>query len=76
MDEVLEILNDIDPTIDYENVTDLIDGKVLNSLQIVTLVSEISDHFDIVITPKYLEPRFFNSVEAIWNMVQDIQDDL
>jgi len=76
MDEVLEILQDIDPTIDYENVTDLIDGKVLNSLQIVTLVSEVSDHFDITITPKYLEPKYFNSVEAIWEMVQEIQDDL
>ncbi len=76
MDEILEILNDIDPTIDYENEDNLIDGKVLNSLQIVTLVSEISDHFDITISPKYLEPRYFNSVEAIWEMVQDIQDAL
>ena len=76
MDEVLEILNDIDPTLDYENITNLIDGKVLNSLQIVTLVTTISDHFDIVISPKYLEPRYFNSPAAIWEMIQDIQDDL
>ena len=71
-----EILNDIDPTLDYENITNLIDGKVLNSLQIVTLVTTISDHFDIVISPKYLEPRYFNSPAAIWEMIQDIQDDL
>ncbi len=76
MDEVLEILNDIDPTIDYETEDNLIDGKVLDSLQIVTLVSEISDHFDITISARYLEPRYFNSAAAIWEMVQEIQEDL
>ena len=76
MDEVIAILNDIDPTIDYETEDNLIDGKVLDSLQIITLVSEISNHFDINISPKYLEPKYFNSAEAIWEMVQEIQDDL
>ena len=76
MDEVLEILNDIDPTIDYENEDRLIDDKVLDSLQIVTLVSEIAEAFDITISPKYLEPKFLNRAAAIWEMVQEIQDDL
>lgn len=76
MDEILEILNNIDPTIDYETEDNLIDGKVLDSLQIVTLVSEIAEAFDITISPKYLEPKYFNSAAAIWEMVQEIQDDL
>ncbi|MBQ9032187.1 MAG: acyl carrier protein [Parasporobacterium sp.] len=76
MEKILEILKAIDPTIDYENIDNLIDGKVLDSLQIVTLVTEISNKFDITISPKYLEPKYFNSVDAIWEMVQDIQDEL
>lgn len=76
MEKVLEILKGIDPTIDYMSIDNLIDGKVLDSLQIVTLVTEISQAFDITISPKYLEPKYFNSVEAIWEMVQDIQDGL
>ena len=74
MEKILAILKEIDPTIDYEHVDDLIDGKVLDSLQIVTLVTEISQAFDITISPKYLEPKYFNSVDAIWEMVQDIQE--
>ena len=76
MDELMEILEDIDPTIDYEHEDKLIDNKVLDSLQIVTLVSAISDTFDINISPKYLEPVNFNSVSAMWNMIQEIQDEL
>ena len=76
MEKVLEILKGIDPTIDYMSIDNLIDGKVLDSLQIVTLVTEISQAFDITISPKYLEPKYFNSVAAIWEMVQDIQDGL
>lgn len=75
MDELLEILEDINPDVDYETEDQLIDGKVLNSLQIVTLVSEISDNFDIEISPKYLEPKNFNSVKAMWAMIQEIQDE-
>lgn len=76
MEQILNILKDIDPTIDYEKETSLIDGKVLDSLQIITLVTEISKAFDINISPKYLEPKYFNSAAAIWEMVQEIQDDL
>ena len=75
MDELLEILEDINPDVDYETEDQLIDGKVLNSLQIVTLVSEISDNFDIEISPKYLEPKNFNSAKAMWAMIQEIQDE-
>lgn len=75
MEELLEILEDINPSIDYENVTDLIDGKRLDSLEIVTLVTEISDVFDIDVTPKWLVPANFNSVEALWNMIQKIKEE-
>lgn len=54
MEELLEVLRDIRDDIDYETEDNLIDGKVLDSFEIVTLVSEISDTFDITISAKYL----------------------
>ena len=75
MEKLLEILDAIDPSIDYENVTDLIDGKRLDSFEIVTLVTEISDAFDIEVTAKWMEAKNFNSVEAIWNMIQRIKEE-
>ena len=75
MKEVLDILMEINPTIDYAKEKHLIDNKVLDSFSIITLVSEVADHFDIEIGPKWLKPENFNSVEAIWNMVQILQEE-
>ena len=75
MDELMDILMEIDPDIDYETEDQLIDGKVLDSFSIVNLVAQISDVFDIDISPKYLIPENFNSAEAMWDMIQTIQDE-
>lgn len=72
MEELMEILMDINPDIDYKNEKNLIDGKVLDSFSIVNLVSQISEKFDIEISPKYLIPEHFNSVDAMWEMIQTI----
>ena len=75
MDELLEILNDINPDIDYETEDNLIDGKVLDSFSIVSLIAQIMDTFDIDISPKWMRNENFNSVEAMWNMIQTIQEE-
>ena len=75
MEELLEILEDIDPDIDYETETNLIDGKVLDSFSIVDLIDRISEEFDIEISPKYLVPENFNSAARIWEMIQAIQEE-
>lgn len=75
MDELMEILEEINPDVDYETEDRLIDGKVLDSFSIVSLVAQISDNFDIEISPKYLVPENFNSAAAMWEMIQTIRDE-
>lgn len=75
MDELMEILEELNPDVDYETEDQLIDGKVLDSFTIVSLVAQIADTFDIEISPKYLVPENFNSAEAMWEMIQKIQDE-
>lgn len=75
MEELLKILNEINPDIDYENETALIDGKCLDSLSILELITEICDTFDIEIGPKWMRNENFNSVDAMWNMIQAILDE-
>ena len=75
MDELLQILEDIDPDIDYEHETNLIDGRCLDSLSILTLITEICDTFDIEIGPKWMRNENFNSVRAMWDMIQAIQEE-
>lgn len=75
MDELLDILYEINPDVDYATEDQLIDGKVFDSFSIISLISEISDVFDIEISPKYLVNENFNSARAMWAMIQAIQDD-
>ena len=75
MDELLEILEDIDPDNDYENDEHLIDDAHLDSLSLLKLVSELEDTFDIQVTPTELIPANFNSAKAIWAMVQRLQQE-
>lgn len=75
MDELMEILEELNPDVDYETEDQLIDGKVLDSFTIVSLVAQIADTFDIEISPKYLVPENFNSAAAMWAMIQKIQDE-
>lgn len=75
MDELLEILREINPFIDYEHETNLVDGRVLDSMSILTLITEICDHFDIEIGPKWMRNENFNSVQAMWSMIQHILDE-
>lgn len=75
MDELLDILYEIAPDVDYETEDQLIDGKVFDSFSIISLISEISDVFDIEISPKYLVNENFNSAKAMWAMIQAIRDE-
>jgi acyl carrier protein len=74
MEELLDILNEIDDSIDYEKEKALIDDHLLDSFSIITLVSELEEHFDIEIDAAEMTPENFNSAEALWAMVQRIQE--
>lgn len=75
MNELLEILNEIDDTIDYETETGLIDDHLLDSFAIISLVSELEDTFDISIDAAEMTPENFNSAANLWKMVERLQED-
>ena len=75
MEELLEILNDLNPDIDYETEDKLIDNKCYDSFKIITLISMISETFDIELGPEHLIPENFNSAKAMWDMIRRIQED-
>lgn len=75
MEELIKILEDIKPGIDYKNETDLIENKVLDSLKIVQLVGALNDEFDIEITPIDIVPENFKNAEAIYVMIKRLEDE-
>ncbi len=74
MKELMEILNDIRPDLDFESETKLIDDGILDSFDIITIVSEISSAFDINVNVADLVPDNFNTAEAIWKLIQEYQE--
>lgn len=75
MEELLEILQELHSDIDFESEDKLVDNKILDSFDLVTLVTELGDTFDIEITAKDFVPENFNSAKAMWAMVERLMDE-
>ena len=75
MEELLEILKDIQPGVDFENEKHLIDDHLLDSLSIISLVAELEDTFDVTIPAVEIIPDNFNSAEAMLEMLQRLRED-
>lgn len=75
MEELLEILNGLHPEVDFETEEHLIDDVILDSFDIVTLISEIQDVFDVVIDAKRIVPENFNSAKALYALIQEIEEE-
>ena len=75
MDKVLEIVKGIRADVDFENEKKLIDDGILDSFDIISIVAEFNEAFDIEIDVEDLEPENFNTVEAMWELIQKLQED-
>ncbi len=70
MEEVLEILTEACPGIDFELETALVDDGILEPLDIETIVSEIRDAFDVEIPAEDITAENFNSAESIMELIE------
>ena len=74
MEELLEILGELHPEVDFETTDGLVDDGILDSLDLVTLINEINDRLDVSIPPEEIIPENFNSVEDIFALVQKLDE--
>jgi len=75
MEQLIEILEGIDPSVDYRTCTDLIDAGYLDSLSIIAIVAELEEAYDIVIPTVEVIPQNFNSAQRLWEMVLRLKED-
>lgn len=75
MNELITILEDIAPGVDYETCETLIDDHILDSFAILSLVSEMEDAFDIEVSPVELVAENFNSAKSLWSMICRLKED-
>lgn len=73
-DTLLEILEEVRADVDFENEKALVTDGVLESFDIVEIVSQLTDEFDITIRTKDLVPENFNSVDAMLKLIEELQE--
>lgn len=75
MEKLIELLEDIKMDVDFRTTKGLIDNEILDSFDILSIVGELEEVFGVEVTPVDIIPANFNSAEALWNMVQRLQNE-
>lgn len=75
MEALLEILTGLHPEVDFETCHTLVDDSIIDSFDIVTIVSEINDAYDVVIPAEEIIPDNFNSVRALYELILRLEDE-
>ena len=75
MEELMEILTGIRQDVDFENCTTLIDDKILDSFDIISIITELNSEMDVTVPADQIIPENFNSAKALWAMVEKLQDE-
>lgn len=71
----MEILENIHPEIDFNTCETLIDDGLIDSFDIVTIISEINEEYDVVIPAEEIVPENFNSAKALYSLIQRLEDE-
>ena len=75
MEPLMEILKNLRPDVDFETCTTLVDDRIIDSFDIVTIISEINDEYDVVIPAEDIVPENFNSAKALYELIQRLEDE-
>ena len=75
MDELLELLEDIKEDVDFEHCDTLIDDHIIDSFDILQIISTLNDHYDISIPASEIVPENFNSAKALYAMVERLMEE-
>lgn len=75
MEVLMEILENLHPEIDFNTCETLIDDGLIDSFDIVTIISEINEEYDVVIPAEEIVPENFNSAKALYSLIQRLEDE-
>lgn len=70
---VLQLLKEVKPTMNFENIKDIIDGGYLDSLGLMTLITEICVRFGLDLNVDWISSENFNSIDAIVALIERLK---
>ena len=74
MNEIIDILTELHDDVDFTTETGLVENGILNSLDIVAIITEIDDRLDVQIPAEEILPENIDSAEALWALVQRLDE--
>ena len=74
MNEIIEILTELHDDVDFTTETGLVENNIINSLDIVAIITEIDDRLGVQIPAEEILPENFDSAEALWALVQRLDE--
>ena len=75
MEELLEILKNVRPNVDFEHCEDLINSGTLDSMDMVMIMTQIMQKFNLSIPPEEMVPENFNSAKAMYQLIQKLEEE-
>lgn len=72
MEKLKALLSEKYPNIDFENEKALVSDGVLDSIEIVSIIAALEDEFDISVTMEYIQPMYFESLESMMEMIDEL----
>ncbi len=75
MEALLDILKELHPEVDFETCDTLIDDKILDSFDIISIITSINSEYDVAIPAEEIIPENFNSAEALYDLIERLQDE-
>lgn len=74
MKKLLQLLREIKDGIDYEHETKLVTNRLIDSFDVIQIISMLDDEYDISVPASQIVPENFNSAQAIYNLIQRLSD--
>ncbi len=75
MEDLIKVLENVKPGVDYNNNEHLIDEEILDSFDIISIVSAIREEFDVQITAADILPENFNSAKALYALIEKLEEE-
>ena len=75
MEALLDILRELHPEVDFETCDTLIDDKILDSFDIISIITSVNSEYDVAIPAEEIVPENFNSAEALYDLIERLQDE-
>ncbi|MCL1914864.1 MAG: acyl carrier protein [Eubacteriaceae bacterium] len=75
MEKLVLMLAQMHPDVDFYNCASLIDDGIIDSFDIISLVADLNEEFEVSISAGDIVPENFNSAQALWELVSRLQNE-